>query len=83
MNVYTHVAMEDLATDVESLPPVLGGPQKKAKSAVQFSEADRRSRMPGDLASLAGNWESLPEHVRQAIATLCSAQPWRSRMAEA
>jgi hypothetical protein len=62
MNVYTHVAMEDLATDVESLPPVLGGPQRKAQPAV-----------PGDLAALAGNWDSLPDHVRQAIAALAGA----------
>jgi hypothetical protein len=55
MNVYTHVDMADLASDVESLPPVLGGPQKKAPPAV-----------PGDLAALAGNWDALPDHVRQA-----------------
>ena len=54
--------MDDLATDVESLPPVLGGPQKKAEPAV-----------PADLASLASNWDSLPDHVRQAIATLAGA----------
>jgi hypothetical protein len=70
MNVSTHVAMDDLlrlrsahvASDVESLPPVLGGPQKKAQTAV-----------PADLASLASTWDSLPDHVRQALATLCSA----------
>jgi hypothetical protein len=70
MNVYTHVAMDDLlrlrsaqvATDVESLPPVLGGPQKKAQPAV-----------PADLAALASTWDSLPDHVRQAIATLAGA----------
>jgi hypothetical protein len=62
MNVYTHVAMDDLASDVESLPPVLGGPQKTAQPAV-----------PDDLAALAGNWQSLPDHVRQAIATLAGA----------
>jgi hypothetical protein len=62
MNAYTHVAMADLASDVESLPGVLGGPQKKAEPAV-----------PGDLAALAGNWDSLPEHVRAAITTLAGA----------
>jgi len=59
MNVYTHVAMEDLATDVENLPSILGGPQKKAESAV-----------PSDLVGILGNWGSLPEHVRMAIATV-------------
>jgi hypothetical protein len=59
MNVYIHVAMADLATDVEGLPPVLDGAQKNAKPAV-----------PADLASLAGNWESLPGNVRQAIVPL-------------
>jgi hypothetical protein len=72
MNAYTHVDTADLASDVESLPLVIGGPQKKAKPAV-----------PADLASLAGNpsplhsvvasWDSLPDHVRQAIATLAAA----------
>ena len=62
MNVYTHVAMDDLATDVESLPTVLGGSEKKAEPAV-----------PAALASLANNWDSLPGHVRQAIATLAGA----------
>ena len=62
MNVYTHVDMEDLATDVESLPPVLGETQKKAESGV-----------PSDLAGILGNWDSLPDHIRQTITTLCSA----------
>jgi site-specific recombinase XerD len=59
MNVYTHVAMDDLATDVENLPPVLAGAKKRAESDV-----------PSDLAGILGNWKSLPGHVRQAIATL-------------
>ena len=62
MNVYTHVAMDDLATDVENLPSVFDGKRKKAQPAV-----------PTDLEKLAGNWDSLPDHVRQAIATLARA----------
>lgn len=69
MNVYTHVAMDDLATDVESLPPVLGGPQKKAKPAVPTDLANLLGN-PSPLRSVVANWASLPEHVRAAIATL-------------
>ena len=72
MNVYTHVAMEDLATDVESLPPVLGGPNTKAQpAAVPRSRPAKQDA--GRPRILAGNWDSLPEHVRQAIATLAGA----------
>jgi hypothetical protein len=62
MNVYTHVDLADLASDVESLPPVHYGKRKMAQSTV-----------PTDLAALASNWDSLPDHIRQTIATLVGA----------
>ncbi len=95
MNVYTHVEMRDLAADLESLPPLVGG--EVAKEAVGESEsetgkdasvgevakpdasaplgppsceASEQSPIPAALASVADSWNSLPEHVRKAIATL-------------
>ena len=75
MNVYTHVDMADLASDLESLPAVggevagHGGEQEGATApATEASEA----AIPGDLASLTEGWHSLPEHVRAAICTLAA-----------
>ncbi|MBS3735059.1 MAG: tyrosine-type recombinase/integrase [Phycisphaerae bacterium] len=62
MNVYTHVEMKDLANDVENLPSVFGGSSNEAPASV-----------PDDLASLATKWAKLPDHVKQAIATLAQA----------
>jgi hypothetical protein len=66
MNAYTHVDMADLASDVESLPGMGDGSAPKAQPATH-------SEVPTDLANLASNWGSLPDHIRQTIATLCSA----------
>jgi hypothetical protein len=63
MNVYTHVDMADLASDVESLPAMGDGPAPKVQPATH-------SEVPNDLAALAGNWHSLPDHIRKSIATL-------------
>jgi hypothetical protein len=65
MNVYTHVDMADLASDVESLPGMGDGPAVKA-------EPERLTNLPADLTHVAMNWASLPEHIRQTIETLCS-----------
>jgi len=64
MNVYTHVDMEDLAGDLESLPSFLDNPTSETPI-----HKETISESP-DLASLASNWPSLPDHIRQAIATL-------------
>ncbi len=64
MNVYTHVDMEDLADDLESLPSLLDNSTPKTidpKATIAESP---------DLASLTSNWSSLPAHIRQAITTL-------------
>ncbi len=81
MNVYTHVEMRELAADLESLPSMVGG--GVTKEAVGESGAGKEPSapeaakseatppaLPADLASLADSWDSLPEHVRKAIATL-------------
>jgi integrase-like protein len=69
MNVYTHVEMEDLAGDVENLPSVMTNASEGATAAASPPRA-AATDMPDELASLASNWDSLPDHVRQAIATL-------------
>lgn len=63
MNAYTHVDMADLASDVESLPGMGEEPAPKVQSATH-------SEVLTDWASLAENWNSLPEHVRQTIVTI-------------
>jgi len=66
MNVYTHVAIDDL----EAMAPVL------VESAVKPEEqpiSDPASPVPAELAALASNWAELPEHVRQAIAALAQS----------
>ena len=70
MNVYTHVAMDDLANDLEAMAPVL------VESTVTPEEqptSDPASTVPAELAALASNWADLPEHVRQAIAALAQS----------
>lgn len=71
MNVYTHVAMDDLATDVESLPAM--GDSLAAPKPAPEPQPSATPEVPADLANLLGNWDSLPEHVRHAIATLAGA----------
>jgi hypothetical protein len=66
MNVYTHVDLADLASDVESLPAIGEEPAPEVQPATHSDVAT-------DLANLASNWGSLPDHIRQTIATLCSA----------
>ena len=74
MNVYTHVDMGDLAGDVENLPALPGqaGLAVTAPNAVPAAPAAAPA-IPSDLASLASNWSALPDHIRQAIATLAGA----------
>ena len=77
MNVYTHVAMGDLAGDVENLPALpghgsLAGTTPKAPPAA-LAEPATAPAIPSELASLASNWSALPDHIRQAIATLAGA----------
>lgn len=64
MNVYTHVSMGDLADAVESLPGSNGQGHASA------TPPPAASALPGELANLASNWSSLPEHVRTAISAL-------------
>jgi hypothetical protein len=65
MGTYTHVEMGDLASDLEGLPAIVRAPAGLAKGP--------SATVPAELAALAGGWGSLPEHVRQAIATLAGA----------
>lgn len=70
--------VDDLASDVENLPGVGEEPAPKVQPATY-------SEMPTDLANLAENpsplhsvvarWGSLPDHIRQSIATLCAGSP--------
>ena len=76
MNVCTHVAIEGLPSDVENLP-AMGDVPARSEPAPKSSSADaeraQRVEVPADLANILGNWDSLPEHVRAAIATLAGA----------
>jgi len=77
MNVYTHVSMNDLVRDVESLP-ALGADKSAASSAAgqEKPAADTTAQpsdspdVPEELTELASNWDSLPDHVRNAIVSL-------------
>jgi integrase/recombinase XerD len=81
MNVYTHVNMNDLARDIELLPAV----EVADKSGIIPNEgenipASAEQTMPDELAGLMTNpsplrsvvasWDSLPDHIRNAISTL-------------
>ena len=70
MNVYTHVAMDDLANDLEAMAPVL--PESTAELEKQPA-SQSTSTVPAELAALASNWAELPEQVRQAIAALAQS----------
>lgn len=77
MNVYRHVDMGDLAGDVENLPalPGHGSTAQKVIPAAPAAPAapTNTPAIPSELASLASNWSALPDHIRQAIATLAGA----------
>jgi integrase len=87
MNVYSHVSRTDLSRDVEKLPalgmaksavadrdaeaiPPTPATEKPADSVVQPATAPA---VPEELTGLAANWDSLPEHVRNAIVSLARA----------
>ena len=70
MNVYTHVAIDDLANDLEAMAPVLI--ENTAKPEEQ-SAPEPAAAVPAELAALASNWAELPEHIRQAIAALAQS----------
>ena len=67
MNIYTRVAMDDLANDLDAMAPVLF--ENAAKPAKQLA-SQPPTAVPAELAALASNWADLPEHIRQAIAAL-------------
>jgi integrase len=80
MNVYTHVDLADLATDVESLPAMdstrMDDTPSASDPAPPASDPEHSATtqdIPADLASLTSNWNSLPDHIRQTIATLAGA----------
>ena len=82
MNVYTHVSMTDLVRDVESLPalgvakgetaaePMTAAAEEPAAETVQSAAAPS---VPDELTDLASSWDSLPEHIRNAIVSLTRA----------
>jgi hypothetical protein len=79
MNVYTHVEMDDLASDLEGMPSVVSECDC-APALIKPPTTSPPIDLPDDLASLASNpsslrsvvasWKSLPEHVRQTIVAL-------------
>lgn len=72
MNVYTHINMSDLADDIESLPTVAEANVVASSETIATLKPADTSAFPDELASLASNWNSLPEHIRSAISTLAS-----------
>lgn len=75
MNVYTHIDMGDLVGDVENLPALPGHatPAPKTSDSIPAALTKPANAIPSDLASLVSNWSTLPNHIRQAIATLVGA----------
>ena len=82
MGVYTHISMNDLARDVESLPAsagvkvvVVAAPPAAAaeKSADPAVSPPNVPGVPEELVGLASNWDSLPKHIRNAIVSLAGA----------
>jgi hypothetical protein len=61
--------MDDLASDVESLPGVLASSSKADTSADLATTAGD----PSPLRSVVAGWAGLPEPVRRAIVAMCSA----------
>lgn len=76
MNTYSHVSMNDLARDIEALPSVeTNGPAAdsvdEGHDAAEYDlQPDDDPNMPDELAGLMENWNSLPDHIRNAISTL-------------
>ena len=58
--------------DIESLPTVAGANVVASPETIATLKPADTSTFPDELASLAGNWNSLPEHIRSAINTLAS-----------
>ena len=73
MNVYTHVAMNDLHEDVESLPGLPGNGSARrdgSDAALETAEPAVPIDAPAELAGLISSWKQLPPNVRSAIAAL-------------
>lgn len=70
MNVYAHIAMEDLVSDIEAMPSVLGSCDSEPSAETENQIVEETNSVPAELAVLADNWSDLPEHIRQAITTL-------------
>jgi site-specific recombinase XerC len=76
MNVYTHITMDDMAKDIETLPSLqatgLAGDSSNDERDVAGNALDHavESAMPDELSGLMENWGSLPDHIRSAISTL-------------
>ena len=70
MNVYTHVAMEDLVRDIEAIPSGPLGDSKELLAEINNQIVEQSTSLPAELAVLADNWSNLPEHIRQAIGIL-------------
>jgi len=73
MNVYTHIAMEDLVSDIEAMPSVVGPRDKELLHSTNNQVVEETKSVPTELAVLADNWSDLPEHIRQDIATLAAS----------
>jgi len=70
MNVYTHIAMEDLVSDIEAMPSVLEACDKESLRKTDNQIVEETKSIPAELAVLADTWSDLPEHIRQAIGVL-------------
>jgi len=69
MNVYTHVAMNDLHDNVESLPGLAGN--RKGRPETNVAPAlTAVPTAPAELAALISAWKNLPDNVRSAIEAL-------------
>jgi len=72
MNVYTHVDVADLADDIESLPALNDVGITLHPQPTPQGKPVAASSIPAELVDLADNWDSLPEHIRNAISTLAT-----------
>jgi integrase len=76
MNTYSHVSMNDLARDIEALPSVetTGPAANSHNDGHDIADDDLGPAdnpvMPDELAGLMASWNSLPNHIRNAISTL-------------
>ena len=73
MNVYTHIAMEDLVSDIEAMPAVLGTCNGESPAETENQIVEGTKSVPVELAVLADSWSDLPEHIRQAIGALAQS----------